>query len=134
MRFQRVDLPAILNGQEAARCFFSSCFRPGDDATEQLWVAHVDSAARCLLVESYEGNAHSIEMPVREIIVDAARVGSAAIILAHNHPCGDPSPSRADCNATRKMVSVGHAIDLTVLDHLIFAGGQCSSMRSMGLL
>jgi len=134
MRYQRVEPPAILNGHEAARVFFASCFRPGDDRQERLWVAHVDTSARCLHVESYDGQLESVELPVRSIIVDAAKLGSAGIVLAHNHPGGDTTPSKADCSATRKLARVSEAIDLIILDHLIFAGDDCTSMRRMGLL
>ena len=134
MRYQRAQHPAILNGQEAARRFFSSCFRPEADANERLWVAHVDAATRCLHVECYDGEPESVELPVRDIIIDAARLGSAGIVLAHNHPGGDARPRRAACNATRRLVRASEAIDVTILDHLIFAGEECSSMRRMGLL
>jgi DNA repair protein RadC len=73
-------------------------------------------------------------MPVREIIVDAARLGSAGVILAHNHPSGDAQPSSADCVATRKLARAAEALDVTILDHLVFAGHDCSSMRRLGLL
>jgi DNA repair protein RadC len=134
MRFQRPEKPAILNGQEAARRFFSASFHAGNDPRERLWVAHVDTSARCLHVECYEGQLESVELPVRDIIIDAARLGSAGIVLAHNHPGGDTTPSRADFNAMRRLARAGEAIDLTILDHLIFAGDRCSSMRRMGLL
>ncbi len=134
MRIQRPQLPAILNGYEAARGFFSPCFHPEINPQERLWVAHVDAAARCILVQCYVGEAESVELPVRDIIVDAARLGSAAIVLAHNHPGGDARPSGADCSATKKLARAGEAIDLMILDHMIFAGEACSSMRRMGLL
>ena len=73
-------------------------------------------------------------MPIREIIVDAARLGSAGVMLAHNHPSGDARPSRQDCAATQKLARAGEAIDLAILDHLVFAGDGCSSMRRLGLL
>ena len=134
MRFQRAESPALLNGHEAARRFFSSCFRMQADARERLWVAHVDDAARCLRVECYEGQPESVGMPIREIILDAARCGSSGLVLAHNHPSGDARPSDADCCATRKLSRAAEALDVAILDHLIFAGGDCSSMRRMGLL
>ena len=134
MRFQRAESPAVLNGQEAARRFFSSCFRMDSRTTEQLWVAHVDGSARCLHVECYEGEPESVEMPVRGIIVDAARLGSAGVVLAHNHPSGDARPSNADCLSTRKLARAAEALDLAILDHLIFAGSDCTSMRRLGLL
>ena len=134
MRYQRAESPALLNGHEAARRFFASCFRSEDSAREQLLVAHVDSGSRCIHVEHYEGESASVGIPVRQIVADAARFGSAGLVLAHNHPSGDCRPSDSDYRATRKLARVGEAIDLAILDHLIFAGRDCSSMRRMGFL
>jgi len=134
MRYQRAESPARLDGHEAARRFFASCFQHGDSSREQLLVAHVDNATRCLHVEHYAGGPASVGLPVREIVADALRLGSAGVVIAHNHPGGDARPSDADYWATRKLARAGEAIDLAVLDHLIFAGRDCSSMRRMGLL
>ena len=132
MRYQRAESPAHLNGHEAARRFFASSF--DDHSREQLLVALVDSATRCLHLEQYVGDPASVALPVRDIVSDALRLGSAGVIIAHNHPSGDARPSAADFHATRKLARAGEAIDLMVLDHLIFADRQCSSMRRMGLL
>ena len=134
MRFQRAESPALLNGHEAARRFFSSCFSAGDESRERLWVAHVDDEARCLHVECYDGEPDSVDIPVRSIMADAIRLGSAGVIVAHNHPSGDARPSNADYHATRRLARAGEAIDLSILDHLIFAGADCSSMRRAGFL
>jgi len=134
MRIQRAESPALLNGHEAARRFFAACFKDQDSTREQLLVAHVDNGARCIHVEQYAGDTASVGIPVREIVTDAARLGSAGVVLAHNHPSGDCQPSDADYRATRKLARAGEAIDLAILDHLIFGGPDCSSMRRMGLL
>jgi DNA repair protein RadC len=134
MRYQRAESPALLNGHEAARRFFATCFEGEDRQREHLLVAHVDSATRCLHVEQYSGQPADVGLPVRDILADALRLGSAAVIVAHNHPSGDARPSDADYRATRKLARAGEAIDLAVLDHLIFADLDCSSMRRMGLL
>jgi DNA repair protein RadC len=134
MRFQRTGLPALLNGHDAACRFFSACFTAEKECPERLWVAHVDESARCLHIECYDGEPESVAMPVREIMADAARLGSVGVVIAHNHPSGDPHPSQADCRATRRLAAAAEAIDLTVLDHLIFGGESCTSMRRMGLL
>jgi DNA repair protein RadC len=60
--------------------------------------------------------------------------GSAGIILAHNHPSGDSTPSESDCRATRRLACAAEALDCAIVDHLVFAGGDCSSFRRMGLL
>jgi DNA repair protein RadC len=56
------------------------------------------------------------------------------IVLAHNHPSGDPRPSESDLHATRRLVTVADALDCTVLDHLVFAGTECTSLRRLGYL
>ena len=134
MRLERAEFPALLNGHEAAHRFFLSCFRNHGDTRERLWVAHVDRAARCLHVECYDGEPDSVGLPIRKIILDAAQCGSTGLVLAHNHPSGEARPSKGDCRATRKLARAAEALDLVVLDHLIFAGGDCASMRRMGLL
>jgi DNA repair protein RadC len=134
MRYQRAESPALLNGHEAAHRFFSSCFRSVDPARELLLVAHVDDRTRCLCVDHYEGDPASVEIPVRDIIAKAASLGSAGIVVAHNHPSGDVRPSESDYCATRKLARAGEAIDLAVLDHLILSDRDCSSMRRMGYL
>ena len=137
MEAQRAEAPALLAGHDAARNFFSDCFTGPTAATnETLWVAHVDNRARCIHLGCYaEGHEGSVDLPVREIISDAARFGSAGILLAHNHPSGDPTPSPADCRATRTLARAAEAIDLAVVDHIVFAArNKCQSMRRMGLL
>lgn len=94
----------------------------------------MDQAAQCLHAEHYDGEPDSVAMPVREIILDAARFGSAGLVLAHNHPSGEARASRADCHATAKLARAAEALDVAILDHLIFAKGNCASMRRMGLL
>jgi DNA repair protein RadC len=129
---QRAETPVALNGLEASRTFFASCF--AESRSERLWVAHVDEEARCIHLASYDGDVERIDMPVRSIIGDAIRFDSKGIVLAHIHPSGDSRPSRSDRIATRSLAIAAEAIDLTVLDHLVFAGDDCSSFRQLGLL
>lgn len=134
MRHQRAELPLKLDGLAAARAFFAGCIADSDPARESLWVAHVDEAARCLHLSRHEGDESGASFPLREVIVDAARHGSAGIVLAHNHPSGDPRPSDADRRSTRRLAIAAESLDCAVLDHLIFAGAECTSFRQMGLL
>ena len=134
MRYQRAEPPLKLDGFDAARCFFASCFADTDPSRESLWVAHLDDQARCLHVSHHDGGTAGAPFPIRAIITDAAMHGSAGVVLAHNHPSGDASPSESDRRATRRLAEAGQAIDLTVVDHVIFAGTECTSFRRMGLL
>jgi len=134
MRYQRAELPLKLDGLAAARKFFAGCFAEDDSGLERLWVAHVDEEARCLHVSTHPGDEHCADFPLRQIIVDAARHNSAGIVLAHNHPSGNARPSDSDCRATRRLATAAEGLDCTVLDHLVFAGSDCTSLRQLGYL
>lgn len=134
MRYQRAELPLKLDGLAAARDFFAGCVADAEPTQENLWVAHVDDQSRCVHVSRHAGDETGAEFPLRKIIADAVVHGSAGMILAHNHPSGDPCPSASDCRATRRLVAAAEALDCAVLDHLVFAGDDCTSFRRMGLL
>ena len=134
MRYQRAELPLKLDGLAATTEFFAGCMADADPTRENLWVAHVDGQARCVHLSRYPGDEMGASFPLRSIIIDAAEHGSSGILLAHNHPSGDPRPSDSDCRATRRLAAAAEALDCTVLDHLVFAGTECTSFRRMGLL
>lgn len=134
MQHQRVEPPARLRGLDAARRFFAGSFSDPDRAREELLVAHLDGDTRCVHLARYDGGEAMVAMPVKAILADALAHGSHGVVLAHNHPGGDPVPSKDDCRATRLLVTAAQAIDVTVVDHLVFAGRECSSFRRMGLL
>lgn len=134
MRYQRAETPLKLDGLAAAQAFFAGCMAGSDPTRESLWVAHVDERAQCLHLSRHDGDESGASFPLREIIADAAELGSAGLVLAHNHPSGDSTPSDSDCRATRRLASAAEALDCTVLDHLVFAGEECTSFRRLGLL
>lgn len=132
--FQRAELPLKLDGVQAARSFFEGCIADADPSRESLWVAHVDGEARCLHVTRHQGDETGAHFPMKSILSDALRHHSAGIVLAHNHPSGDARPSPSDCRATKQLAAAAEALDCTILDHLVFGGNDCTSLRSMGLL
>ena len=81
-----------------------------------------------------EGSIDQAVIHVREVIRRAMDLGSAALILVHNHPSGDPSPSRADIQLTRDIAEAGRKLGITVHDHIIIGANGHSSMRTSGLL
>lgn len=70
----------------------------------------------------------------REVVKRALALNASALILVHNHPSGDPTPSRADIQMTEKIVSATKAVDISVHDHLIIGRGEHVSFKSLGLL
>jgi DNA repair protein RadC len=84
-------------------------------------------------VTVYRGSLNSSLIRVGEIYKGALRRNSAAVIVAHNHPSGDPTPSLEDVLVTRQIVEAGRLLDLDCLDHLVIGHGIWVSMRQRGL-
>lgn len=101
---------------------------------EQLEIAFLDAQGRLLGRHALLGDIGTVALPVRRIIADALALDAAALLLAHNHPSGDPTPSRADLAATRRLADVAHPLGLRIADHLVFGRGGCRSFRKLGLL
>ena len=87
-------------------------------ANEALWTGSVDEAA----------------VHVREVIARAIALGATAIIIVHNHPSGDPSPSRQDIVMTKELIEAGRHMKIAVHDHVIVGAQGRSSMRALGLI
>jgi len=87
-------------------------------ANEALWKGSVDEAS----------------VHVREVIARAIALGATALIIVHNHPSGDPTPSQQDIRLTRDLVEAGRHMKVTVHDHVIVGANGRSSMRAMGLI
>lgn len=78
-------------------------------------------------------DAHTIVDP-RQVYRTAVMVGAAAVVVAHNHPSGDPSPSVADVEVTQRLSQAGRLLGIDLLDHVIVAGGRSRSLREEGLM
>ncbi len=81
----------------------------------------------------YRGSVNAAGGRVAELFREAVRRNATAIAIAHNHPSGDPGPSRDDIEFTRAAVQAGQLIEINVLDHLIFGHGRYVSMREQKL-
>ena len=81
----------------------------------------------------YIGSLNASLIRVGEIFKEALKRNSAALIVVHNHPSGDPTPSPEDVLVTREIISAGKLLDIDVLDHLVIGQGRFVSMRERGL-
>ena len=97
--------------------------------------AHLDSEQRLIgTSEAANGSHDQVELPIRAIIEEALRLRSAGLIVAHNHPSGDPHPSEADLRATRELAATAASLGIQLHDHLVVgADGDCRSLRALGL-
>jgi DNA repair protein RadC len=89
-----------------------------------------------LIADEVQGQGTVDHTPVypREIVKRALELAASAIILVHNHPSGDPTPSRADVEMTREIVAAAKALRITVHDHLVVGRGGTASFKSLGLM
>ena len=101
---------------------------------EHLRVILLDIRNRVLEVaDVYRGSVNSSQVRVGEVFKAAVRRNAPALIVVHNHPSGDPTPSPDDVAVTRAMVQAGKLLDVDVLDHLVIGQGRWVSMKERGL-
>jgi len=81
----------------------------------------------------FEGSLRESVASPREIILSALQLSAAAVILLHNHPSGDPTPSPEDVILTRRIVEAGELLQITVFDHLILGHQRWVSMKDRRL-
>ena len=81
-----------------------------------------------------EGTLTSSPVHPREVFRDAIKEAAASVLFVHNHPSGDPSPSRDDINITKRLVETGNVVGIKVLDHLIISDGKYLSLMEKGYM
>jgi DNA repair protein RadC len=85
------------------------------------------------IVEIYQGSVSSSQVRVGEIFQAAIGRHASAIVVVHNHPSGDPTPSPDDVAVTRAIVQAGKLLDIELLDHLVIGHGKWVSLKERGL-
>ena len=103
--------------------------------TEQFRVLFLDRK-NVLLADEVQNKGTVDHTPVypREVLKRALELGASALILVHNHPSGDPTPSRGDILMTREIVAAAKALKIEVHDHLVIGRGKHASFKALGLL
>jgi DNA repair protein RadC len=103
-----------------------------DLAQEQLRVLLLDIKNRLVgATLVYQGGANAIVIRLADCFREAVRVGAAAIVLAHNHPSSDATPSEEDVRVTREAAQVGDLLGIEVLDHIVIGGGRSGTFVSL---
>ena len=83
--------------------------------------------------ELYIGNVNSAVVRAAEVFREAVRQNAPSVIVVHNHPSGDPSPSPDDVHLTAALVAAGRHLDIEVLDHVVIGDRRFTSLKSLGL-
>jgi DNA repair protein RadC len=103
---------------------------------EHFWALVLSTKNRLLrMVEVSVGSLNASIVHPRELFKEAVRISAASVVVVHNHPSGDPTPSGADLQLTRRLVRAGEVLGIEVLDHVVIGdGGAHVSLREMGAL
>jgi DNA repair protein RadC len=108
----------------------------GDGLQERTGALFLNARNRLLRDEPeiYRGTLDRAVVEPREILKRALLANAAGVILYHNHPSGDPSPSREDREFTRRLAAAAESVGLRLLDHVVVGRGGCLSFREAGLM
>ncbi|MDO7844657.1 JAB domain-containing protein [Sphingomonas immobilis] len=121
-----------IDAEATARALFAGI---ANLANEVAMFAYLDPEWRLLALRTVPSDrVDSIDVPVRTIVGDALAFDAAGVVMAHNHPGGDPNPSEADRVLTRKIARALDGVGVRLIDHLVLAGAETTSFRRSGLL
>ncbi|HEX9619104.1 MAG TPA: DNA repair protein RadC [Polyangiaceae bacterium] len=102
---------------------------------EELWLLSLDGQGGLKSTRRIaQGGVHGCALAARDVLVPALRDAASAIVVVHNHPSGDPAPSREDVHMTRELCRACDAVAVPLLDHVVVARGGASSLVELGLL
>jgi len=105
------------------------------ETREQFRILFLDKKNKMIADEVQQtGTVDHTPVYPREVVKRALELSATAIILVHNHPSGDPTPSRADIDMTRQLVNAAKALNITVHDHVIVGKHGHASFRGLGLI
>jgi DNA repair protein RadC len=128
---QKGERPAIHSPKDAADLVM---YEMSGFVQENLWVLLLDTRNRLVDIDRlYQGSLNSSTVRVAEVFKKAILVSAAGIIITHNHPSGDPTPSPEDIALTRTLVETGKMLDIQVLDHLVIGGNSFVSLKEKRL-
>jgi DNA repair protein RadC len=109
--------------------------RLGSTSTEEFWVTGLDVRHRLIFEACVaRGSLTGVEVHPREVFRPLIRAAAAAVIFCHNHPSGDPTPSRQDFDLTARLKEVGQLCGITVLDHVVVGADGYISLAERGWL
>jgi DNA repair protein RadC len=130
----RPDMVSIIRSPEDASDVAKGFIRLHENPEEHLYMICMNTKNRIIGVfEISHGNANSSIVGVREIFQKALLANAVSIIVMHNHPSGDPSPSREDIEVTKRIAEAGKIIGIELLDHIIVGDNYCS-LKEKGYL
>lgn len=131
----RPDLVSYIRSPEDAASVGTDFIRIHEESEEYMYMLCLNTKNRVTgIFEVSHGNVNSSIVSPREVFQKALLANAVSIILLHNHPSGDPSPSKEDIDITKRLCNVGDILGLRVLDHLIVGDERYVSLKEKGYL
>jgi len=129
----RVEDQPVLSSWDALGDYLTAAM--AHRRTEEVRILFLNAKNMLIANEAmWQGSVDEASVHVREVIARAIALGATALIIVHNHPSGDPTPSNQDIRLTRDLVEAGRHMKITVHDHVIVGVQGRTSMRAMGLI
>ena len=129
----RVEGRPVLSSWDALGDYLQAAM--AHSSVEEVRVLFLNARNMLLANEAmWRGSVDEASVHVREVISRAIALGATAIIIVHNHPSGDPSPSQQDIRLTRDLIEAGRHMKITIHDHVIVGSTGRSSMKALGLI
>ena len=132
LRIEMLEGPVLPDSQTAIDYLFVAM---SHEPAEQVRMLYLDAKNRILSEDiAAQGSVTKAEIFPREIMRRALELGATGLIMAHNHPSGDPEPSRSDLQGTRAVADAALLFDIHLHDHIIIGRSGCLSLRDAGYL
>ncbi|MEI9927886.1 MAG: JAB domain-containing protein [Sphingomonas sp.] len=106
-----------------------------DERFEVVAFAYLDADQGLLgMRQARSQSVDTLDLPIRDVVADVLRLDAQAVVMAHNHPSGDATPSAADRDATRMLAHALRPLGVRLIDHLVVTRTRVISFRELGLL
>jgi DNA repair protein RadC len=129
----RIENQPVLSSWDALTDYLHAAM--AHSRTEQVRVLFLNAKNMLIANEAmWNGSVDEAAVHVREIIARAIALGATAVIIVHNHPSGDPTPSQQDIRITQDLIEAARHMKIQVHDHVIIGASGHTSMRAMGLI
>ena len=131
------NCPAVdsLNTPQKVKNMLDDLYHAELKAEEHIWLIVLDTKCKPIgIFETNHGSVNSSVVSPREIFVRLCLCGAAHFIIAHNHPSGDPAPSKEDMEVTRRMGEAGKIMNIGLLDHIIIGDGCYWSFKEHSII
>ena len=129
----RIEGRPVLSSWDALQHYLQAAM--GHSAVEEVRVLFLNAKNLLLANEvMWGGSVDEASVHVREVISRAIGLGATGLIIVHNHPSGDPTPSAQDIRLTRDLVEAGRHMKVAIHDHVVVGSSGSSSLRALGLI